>query len=429
MRVVGVDVGEREWRVAVGERRLGAVRLLGLERIPRQGDAFPAALAGRVLTALPAALAAHRVLVLPFRERRRLARTVPLELLGQLPVEPEHPVVAFTPLGAVPGGTAVLAAVARRADLDAHAAGLPPATVALAPLPLWSLVPAALGDAAVVLADGARSALSVRRDGRVAGLRALGAHASEPAALAAEVRWTLAALGGTPPALVVAGADAGPALEAALAGATGVRPLGIAAVAGLDLAPADTVAACALAAGLIVAAPALTFGDAVGPAGSLRRAGTLAAAALALAVLDLGLVHHGLTRRDAALTAAIHREAAAALPSARLVAPRAELAAALAARGRRGAARASGLGVLRELSTRVPASLRLDLDELAVDGDGVRLHGRAESFDAVDALRRALAASPLLADVTADDTRTTVDGRRVEFRLHAARRPGGGTSS
>src|SRR5439155_1577429 len=65
----------------------------------------------------------------------------------------------------------------------------------------------------------------------------------------------------------------------------------------------------------------------------------------------------------------------------------------------------------------------------AVARDGIRLHGRAESFDAVDALRRGLAASPLLADVTAEETRTTVDGRRVEFRLRAARKPALGASS
>src|SRR6266480_3389995 len=63
-----------------------------------------------------------------------------------------------------------------------------------------------------------------------------------------------------------------------------------------------------------------------------------------------------------------------------------------------------------DLSARVPHALRLDLDELAVERDSVLLHGRAESFDAVDALRRALSASPLLADVTAGETRTTVAG-------------------
>jgi len=74
--------------------------------------------------------------------------------------------------------------------------------------------------------------------------------------------------------------------------------------------------------------------------------------------------------------------------------------------------------------------MRLDLDELDVDGEALRLHGRCESFDAVEALRRALAGSPYLADVTAEETRSTVDGRHVEFRLRATRRPtGAGTQS
>ena len=61
--------------------------------------------------------------------------------------------------------------------------------------------------------------------------------------------------------------------------------------------------------------------------------------------------------------------------------------------------------------------------------DTLTLHGRADSFDGVEALRRALAASPLLADVASDETRTTVDGRQVEFRVQAARRPPGGAAS
>ncbi|HZP43565.1 MAG TPA: PilN domain-containing protein [Candidatus Binatia bacterium] len=434
MKIVGVDAGERELRIARAERRFGAVRLTGFERVPLEGPVEAGGAA--VASALPAAAVAHRVLVLPFRDRRRLARTVPLELLGQLPVERDGLVVGWTALGPAERGTAVLAAAARKAEVDAHVAtlaarGLPPARVGLAPLAPWPLVPPALGDAALVLADGRRSALAVRRGGRPAALRALAADGRDAAGLAAEVRWSLAALGGPPPVCVTAGADAGPALEAALAGVGAERVVALEAVAvGAPAASAD-LGACAVAAGLALGGG----GDLVlwaAPAaggGALRRAGGLAAAAILLAVVDLALVRHGLARRDAALAAAIRAEAAAALPGARLVAPRAQLEAAVAAATRRRGAASGALDVLRELSTRVPPSLRLDLDELVVDGDALRLHGRTDGFDAVDALRRALAASPTLADVTADEARTTVDGRHVEFRLHATRRPAGGTAS
>src|SRR5438094_808694 len=332
-RLLGLEIAAGEVRVARGERSFGTLRLTALERRPL---ASPAALPGVlaelartradvVLTALPAASATHRFLTLPFRDRGRLARTAPLELLGQLPLDPAGLAVACEPLGP------------------------------------------------------------------------------------------------------------------ALAAATGARIVPLAEAT--SLVPRhgmDEIAACAVAAGLVAGAGrAARAGLALGgtePAGhgSLQRAAALAALALALGALDLGLAHHRLARRDAALVRALASEAAAALPGTRLVAPQAQLEAAVAAATRR-AARLGGesgpLEVLRELSARVPPPLRLDLDELAVERDGILLHGRAESFDAVDALRRALAASPLLADVTADETRTTVDGRRVEFRLRAARKPALGASS
>jgi Tfp pilus assembly protein PilN len=446
MRLVGIEIGEREMRLARAERSLGRTRLVGLERVARDDDGALCRLADwyphAVLVALPAAAVTHRFLHLPFRGRARLARAAPLELLGQLPLDPDDATIACETLGAVPGGTAVLGTVVRRADLDALAAplarlGLAPTRIDLAPLPAWSLLGEA--DAALVVADGAQSTVAIRRGGQLAGLRALATDAGDPAALAAEVRWTLAALGGMPARIVLAGADASSALADELATRTGARIVPFAESVHLDGSwePA-TVGAAAVAAGLVMGwGRRGRTGIALGGSGelaegSLRRTATLAVAALVLACLNVGVTRYGLARRDAALTRAIHAEAAVALPGARLVAPRAQLEAAAAAAGHRQerlGVKAGVLELLRDVSTRVPPGLRLDLDELAIAGDGIALHGRCDSFDAVDALRRALAGSPLLAEVTADETRTTVDGRRVEFHLRAARRTVKGASS
>src|SRR5205823_3617896 len=166
MRFLGIDIGDHELRLAYGERVLGTVRLTALARVPRATALAPASPTRRVLGALPLAAVTHRTLVLPFRDRRRLARVVPLELLGLLPTEPDDGVIAFAPLGPADGGTTVLTAIARRAEVNAIAAtlagaGEAPAGLDLAPLPVWNLVPATLGDAALVLADGLRSAVSV----------------------------------------------------------------------------------------------------------------------------------------------------------------------------------------------------------------------------------------------------------------------------
>ncbi|HTD26854.1 MAG TPA: hypothetical protein VK649_07745, partial [Candidatus Elarobacter sp.] len=187
-RFLGLEIAARELRVARGERSFGTLRLTALERRPLASRAALPGVLGElaqtradvVLTALPAASATHRFLTLPFRDRGRLVRTAPLELLGQLPLDPAGLAVACEPLGPAPGGSAVLAAAVRRDELEAHGAllagaGLAPARIDLAPLPAWNLLPATRDDQALVVADGGESALALRRGGRLAGLRPLGA--------------------------------------------------------------------------------------------------------------------------------------------------------------------------------------------------------------------------------------------------------------
>ena len=403
MRILAIEIGDGELRAARALRTFGSARLAGVERIPfadaselRAALERLAAWHPQVVVALaPAALVTHRILTLPFGSRRRVAATLPLELLGQLPAAPEDPVIAFEPL---------------------VAAGLPPARVELAPIAVWSLMPDAAGDAAIIVADGERSALSVRRGGRIVGLRALGTPATEPVALAAEVRWVLAALGGAPPTIVATGAD-----RARIAAALDARPL------------ADVDDACAAVAGAATGGRhGVAFDLGLRPSGtSLRRVAALAAVAVVLACLDLGLARYDLARRDVALVTAIERTAAEAMPGTRLVAPRAQLEAAVGGAVRQRTRLGGGttvLEILREVSTRVPPSVSLDLDQLTIENERLDLRGHAASFDTVDVLRRALASAPFLSDVTADETRATVDGRGVEFRLHAARRPSGASS-
>src|SRR5262249_42968911 len=118
VRLVAVQLTDRELRVAWGERGLRGARLTAVERVALDDGtdslrhALPglaAARPGTVLTALPLALGTHRFLALPFRDRTRLVRTAPLELLGQLPVGPEGLAVATRVTGHAAGGTEVLA--------------------------------------------------------------------------------------------------------------------------------------------------------------------------------------------------------------------------------------------------------------------------------------------------------------------------------
>jgi Tfp pilus assembly protein PilN len=442
MRAVGIEVTEHEVRVVRVERRMGTTRVVGSARV-RTDDGYQVLDAVRawrprtIVAALPLATLAHRTIELPFRDARRVGETVTLELLGRLPNDPGDVVTGHLRLEVGPSGTHCLAALARRAQVDAlHAtlagAGIEPDRVDAALLGVWHLVePAAAADAALVLADGERSAVAVHRNGRLVGLRALATGpADDPDAFVAEVRWALAALGGTSHAILL-GADASPPLGERLAHGCGIRTSPLADV----VVPAwrvPDVSAVAVAAGLVAGAGLVIDRrhDRAGDARRGRRVAGLALAATIFAIADVGLVRWHLARRDRALVTAIESVATAALPpGTRLVAPRAQLEAAAGSVGARPATAAAVLRLLRELSTRLPADAGIELDELALDGDVLRLHGRADRFETVDVAARALGSSAALRDVAAEDSRAAVDGRGVEFGLRATWRPALGAPS
>src|SRR5262249_34359596 len=159
-------------------------------------------------------------------------------------------------------------------------AGLRSSRVDLAPLPALDLVPEHAGPVALLIADGTRSAVVVRRDGQLTGLRALGGDAGDAELLAVEARWALEALGfaGRIRVAVRGAAAAHRGREAALR-VPGARfePRATVAAAGEP----EDVSACTVPAGLLVGegrrtrAGLVLAGAGDEPAGSWRRAGTL----------------------------------------------------------------------------------------------------------------------------------------------------------
>jgi hypothetical protein len=148
----------------------------------------------------------------------------------------------------------------------------------------------------------------------------------------------------------------------------------------------------------------------------LRR---LAMAAMLLAALDVGLVRLELGRHEHRIRDALRTAAVRGLPGEPIVAPRAQLEAAVAARHAATPTQGTALERLREVSERIPDGLAIDLQRFSLDGERLALGGRAPTFESVDVLRRALVGSARLRDVTTDDVRTTVDGAQVSFRLRA----------
>ncbi len=97
-----------------------------------------------VISALPSERVVKRLLELPFKDARRLHQVVPFALEEHLPFPVDNGAVAFSRFGQENGHSLVMAAMVRKADLQGHLdllakAGLDPKIVTLAPLALAAM--------------------------------------------------------------------------------------------------------------------------------------------------------------------------------------------------------------------------------------------------------------------------------------------------
>jgi hypothetical protein len=80
---------------------------------------------------------------------------------------------------------------------------------------------------------------------------------------------------------------------------------------------------------------------------------------------------------------------------------------------------ASPLDMLMFLSRSLPSGMGIDIDEMDLDDNGLKLNGKADSYAAVEQLRRSLAATHRLSDVQVSEE-GTAEGHKVVFHLSAA---------
>jgi Tfp pilus assembly protein PilN len=146
-----------------------------------------------------------------------------------------------------------------------------------------------------------------------------------------------------------------------------------------------------------------------------------------LAGLGLGslyLDNHYKAQRYASLQAELERIFRATLPDVRMVQPVVqmhekvqELSDRLRAFGGVTGAQLSGLQILREISSRLPASITLNVDTLTIATDTVDLSGITGSYDNVVKLKEALEASPAIDSVKINSTTTAEEANQVVFKL------------
>jgi len=77
----------------------------------------------------------------------------------------------------------------------------------------------------------------------------------------------------------------------------------------------------------------------------------------------------------------------------------------------------SALEMFRELSVRLPQNLPVKITDLTISTEGISLSGETQSFDGVDILKMAFAASAFFDDVKVSQARAGTTGKGVEFKI------------
>jgi general secretion pathway protein L len=464
---LALDVGPRTLRVALVERSLRSQRVLGLYAHPRgSGGDLAADLRAlavqhgiawdEVVSVLPGDAVTHRILELPFSDRKRLEQTVPFELESHLPFELDETVIDFQVLHTNADGTShVLAVSAPKTVVREHlatlaAAGIDPRLVDLGSLASLNVVRDAAagrgGRIAFVGLDADRTTVALLTDGRLSGLRVVSAGVTngDLERCLRDVRWTLLALadGEALTALWVGGdAVETPGAVAALGRTLGTtpQPLDGIALPAVPVAFRGKQAAFATPLGLALR----QTGDGV-PFGvdlrrgefayhrerealwrGLARAAVLAVAAVVLMTASFIVDARQLTARRDAVRADIRTIFTAALPGVRtIVNEKAQLQSEIAALekqrrlfGSLAPSAPRAIDCLRALTAAVPDDVTLNIEELSLDGETLRLRGSTKTYEGVEAVKRGLAARPEFRNVEAKDVRASVDGQQVDFRL------------
>ncbi len=469
-RILALEIADDRVEAALAERAWSSFALLGTyesQRIADEPDLVPAIKRlldqtgppDLVISAIPGELVAKRLLNLPFTDRRKLDQAVPFALEEHLPFSVEEAVVAYIPLARDGKNSLLLAGLVRREDLRAHldqlaGAGLDPKTVTLSSLALSLLVNRSRngnGSASHLLVElePRRTSVILIDGGIPRALRTLPVgldpqHAQGSAdAIIAAVRQTLLSHSAEPGSteLIVSGpAAASTALRDQFSRELslpihGVEELDCSALLGGNR--RDWIRQASCVAMLLGETPnqplplinfragEFAFHGRTGDLSPLYTSGIIALALGALIVLHVCLsivvdLHHlrllnrGITAAAAPVVIGVPADRAERAVASRLA----------AARKRLGLLGGSGgpvspLDMLLFLSRALPDAMALDIDEMDLDDNGLKLNGKADSYATVEQLRKALAATHRLSDVQVSEE-GTAEGHKVVFHLTAA---------
>ena len=79
------------------------------------------------------------------------------------------------------------------------------------------------------------------------------------------------------------------------------------------------------------------------------------------------------------------------------------------------------LGILNDISERIPVQLQIKVDRIVFDQDGIQLRGTTDNFNTVDSIKKGLESSDKYRDVTIASANLDKSGKGVRFEIKMTR--------
>jgi type II secretory pathway component PulL len=476
-RILALEFAGDRVRAAVADRSWNSFTLAGVYDKVRADDESDLAgalsrlvvEAGQpdiVISALPAESVVKRLLELPFKDARRLHQVVPFALEEHLPFPVDNGAVAFTRVGREGDHTLVMAAMVRKTDLQHHLdllqkAGLDPKTVTLAPLALAAMFTRAKnGNGAKPIAhlvvegdEDSTSVVLVDPGGTPRALRSMqgglmlsdGSAVSQDAAapILNSVRQTLLAHGeeAEQTEVIVAGAAAAyPKVRGMLSDslAMAVRDGGAFDYTGIfegSVPNTGKYSSCvAMLLGELPNKPAelINFrqgefmfrGRVRGDLSPFYTSGILAAALVAMIVFHFALGVSANLHRLSQVNAQIAAVAGPVLGETDPANAKEQLQNGISKMNKRlnligGNLTHSPLDTLVAVSRALPPQFPVQMADVQIDSQGLRVTGQADSFATVDQAKRALDQSGFFGSIEVAHAKAGSDPSKVDFRMDA----------
>ncbi len=476
-RILALELGSDRVRAVMAERSWNSFTLVDTyDKVRADDEADLSGALSRlvveagqpdiVISALPANLAVKRLLELPFKDARRLHQVVPFALEEHLPFPVDNGAVAFIRVGREGDHTLVMAAMVRKTDLQSHLSllqkqGLDPKTVTLAPLALAAMFTRAKNSngakpMAQLVVEGDESSTSVvlvDLDGTPRALRSMpgGLMTSDGSAVSADaaapilnsVRQALLANGEEADSteVIVAGAAAAyPNVRGMLSEslAMSVRDGGAFDYTGIfegSLPNTGKFSSClAMLLGELPTKPLdlINFrqgefmfrGRVRGDLSPFYTSGILAVAVLAMVVVHFSLGVSANLHKLNQVNADIAAAAGPVLGQTDPANAREQLQVGIAKMNKRlnligGNLTHSPLDTLVAVSRALPPRFPVQMADVQIDSQGLRVTGQADSFATVDQAKRALDKSGFFGSIEVAHAKAGSDPSKVDFRMDA----------